>query len=38
VIEMPDLNLLFEKKKTRFNKRTSSAQWDEFSSFLATPK
>ncbi|XP_045196321.2 inner centromere protein A-like isoform X2 [Mercenaria mercenaria] len=28
VIEAPDLNVLFEKKKARFNKRTSSAHWD----------
>jgi hypothetical protein len=27
-IDPPDLNLLFEKKKPRFNKRTSSAHWD----------
>jgi len=27
-IEPPDLNVIFEKKKARFNKRTSSAHWD----------
>ncbi|XP_060080100.1 inner centromere protein A-like [Ylistrum balloti] len=27
-IDPPDLNLLFNKKKARFNKRTSSAHWD----------
>ncbi|KAK3580506.1 hypothetical protein CHS0354_001104 [Potamilus streckersoni] len=27
-IDPPDLNLLFEKKRARFNKRTSSAHWD----------
>ena len=28
VIEPPDLNQMFVKKKARFNKRTSSAHWD----------
>ncbi|KAL3881248.1 hypothetical protein ACJMK2_027704 [Sinanodonta woodiana] len=27
-IEPPDLNVFFEKKRPRFNKRTSSAHWD----------
>ncbi|XP_052242892.1 inner centromere protein-like isoform X1 [Dreissena polymorpha] len=27
-IEAPDLNALFQKKRARFNKRTSSAHWD----------
>lgn len=28
IIDPPDLNEFFVKKKARFNKRTSSAQWD----------